>query len=232
MSLDEYLQELSSKSLMNNYAVRPSPIHGNGVFSQKPFRKGDFINTHFKAGEEITDFGKHLNHSPNPNARSIKQDDGSYNTYAEKDIKPNDEITLDYTVNKDLEQPESNWNLTEKVIVREPPEGSDEIEIQVDNSDEANISFSPNSKPKNARTNEGGADTVFGQGTNPKPEDETYLSLLKKSTKVQVKMKEEDEEDKDEIEVDLHGHNNLKPNPDLNPSFYGSDTKKSSFNSN
>lgn len=29
---------------------------------------------------------------------------------------------------------------------------------------------------------EGGEDTVFGQGTNPKPEDETYLNLLKKST--------------------------------------------------
>lgn len=26
---------------------------------------------------------------------------------------------------------------------------------------------------------EGGEDTVYGQGTNPKPEDETYLNLLK-----------------------------------------------------
>lgn len=29
---------------------------------------------------------------------------------------------------------------------------------------------------------EGGEDTVFGQGSNPKPEDETYLGLLKKSS--------------------------------------------------
>jgi hypothetical protein len=36
---------------------------------------------------------------------------------------------------------------------------------------------------------EGGEDTVFGQGTNPKPEDETYLNLLKKTApKVKVKI--------------------------------------------
>lgn len=223
MRLGQYLQELQSKSLMNNYVVRPSPIHGNGVFSKKLFRKGDLINTHFEPGEKITDFGKNLNHSPKPNARSFKQDDGGYKTYAEKDIKPNDEITLDYTVNKNLEQPKDGWNLqTEKVVVREPPEGEGEIEVQVGNSDETNMNHS-SSDPKNARTNEGAAETVFGKGTNPKPEDETYLSLLKKSNKVKVKVKEED---KDEIEVDVHVNRNLKPNPDLNPSYYGSDTKK------
>lgn len=38
---------------------------------------------------------------------------------------------------------------------------------------------------------EGGEETVMGQGTNPKPEDETYLNLLKKTTptaKVKVKI--------------------------------------------
>lgn len=190
MYIEKYLRELQSNSLMNNYVVRPSPIHGNGVFSKKPFRKGDFINTHFEPGERITDFGRNLNHSPKPNARSIKQNDGGYKTYAEKDINPNDEITLDYTKNKELEQPQDGWNLqTEKVVVREPPEGEGEIEVYVDGSDEANITFSPKSNPKNARTNEGGSETVFGKGDNPKPEDETYLSLLKKSTKVKVKVK-------------------------------------------
>lgn len=37
---------------------------------------------------------------------------------------------------------------------------------------------------------EDGKDTVYGQGTNPKPEDETYLNLLKNSTpKPKVKIK-------------------------------------------
>jgi len=38
---------------------------------------------------------------------------------------------------------------------------------------------------------EGGEETVMGQGTNPKPEDETYLNLLKKTTptpKIKVKI--------------------------------------------
>lgn len=40
---------------------------------------------------------------------------------------------------------------------------------------------------------EGGEDTVYGQGSNPKPEDETYLNLLKKTSpssnkKIKVKV--------------------------------------------
>lgn len=109
-TLDKYLNEIYSKSLMNNYVIRPSPIHGSGVFAKKPFRKGDFINTHLDANDNITEFGSFLNHSQNPTARSVKQKDTSYNTYAEKDVKKDDEVTVDYTVNKELEQPEEGWN--------------------------------------------------------------------------------------------------------------------------
>lgn len=107
--LDIYLNEIYSKSLQNNYVIRPSPIHGNGIFANRDFKKGEFINTHFEPGEEITDFGAHLNHCSSPTARSYRLDDGSYKTYAEKDIKKGDEVTLDYTVNKDLEQPQKGW---------------------------------------------------------------------------------------------------------------------------
>jgi len=115
--IKQYLKELYNNGLMNNYEIRPSPIHGNGIFATKPIRKGDFVNTHFKAGYDITDFGKHLNHSNNPNARSIKQDDESFKTYAES-----------------------------------------------------------------------GSETVYGAGSNPNPEDETYLSLLKGTTSVKTKV--------------------------------------------
>jgi len=107
--LDIYLNEIYSKSLQNNYVIRPSSIHGNGVFAKKDFKKGEFINTHFEPGEKITGFGANLNHCPNPNARSIKQGDGGYKTYAEKNIAQDDEVTLDYTVNQDLEQPQKGW---------------------------------------------------------------------------------------------------------------------------
>ncbi len=107
--LDTYINEIYSKSLQNNYTIRPSPIHGNGVFATQDFNKGDFINTHFGPGEKITDFGANLNHCSTPTAHSDKQKDGSYKTYAEKDIKKDDEITLDYPVNQNLEQPQKGW---------------------------------------------------------------------------------------------------------------------------
>lgn len=107
--IDIYLNEIYSKSLQNNYAIRPSPIHGNGVFAKKNLKKGEFINTHFEPGEKITDFGANLNHCSSPNARSTKQDDGGYKTHAQKNIAKDDEVTLDYTTNKNLEQPQKGW---------------------------------------------------------------------------------------------------------------------------
>jgi len=107
--LDIYLKEIYDSDLMNNFVVRSSPINGNGVFSTKSHRKGDFINTHFEPGQKITNFGANLNHSSTPNAISKKQPDGGYKTYAQKNIDPNDEVTLDYTINKDLEQPQKGW---------------------------------------------------------------------------------------------------------------------------
>jgi len=108
--IDIYLEELQSNSLVNNFEVRPSPIHGHGIFSQTNIPKGDFINTHMNPGNDITKFGRYLNHSKVPNAKSIRNDNDSYFTHAEKDIKPGDEITLDYTVNQELEQPQDDWN--------------------------------------------------------------------------------------------------------------------------
>lgn len=111
--------------------------------------------------------------------------------------------------------------LEEKVIVREPPE-TDKVEIQVDTSDEASTGFSPNSDVR-PPTKKESSDTVYGQGTNPKPEDETYLSLLKGTTMVKPKVKikeEDDEDDKEEIEIKIPAGNAGKQmNPDLNPSY-------------
>lgn len=70
-------------------------------------------------------------------------------------------------------------DLFEKVYVVEPPEGEDDVEIEVE-PEKQNIQYSPNT--------ESGSDTVYGQGTPPNPEDETYLNQLKGSTKV-VKVK-------------------------------------------
>jgi len=106
-------------------------------------------------------------------------------------------------------------DLIEKVYIDpsiDRPEDEDKkgkVKISVDTSDEASTQFSPRSEnedyfymtnkhglPTNLKTVkvkvdsdvEESSDTVYGQGTNPKPEDETYLSLLKGTTKSKVKV--------------------------------------------
>jgi len=76
------------------------------------------------------------------------------------------------------------------------------------------------------------SDTVFGQGTNPKPEGETYLNLLKSTVKpkgkIKIKVDEEErktEKEKEEeemkkfkspIDIRMAGGSNtgLSPSPD------------------
>lgn len=146
--------------------------------------------------------------------------------------------------------------LIEKVFIDPPDDSGDEqdistipdVSIRVDTSDEASTQFSPRTEDQFYIPNKHGiptlkkvevkinvdsdieesSDTVYGQGTNPKPEDETYLSLLKGTTmtKAKVKIKEEDDEDeKDEIEVKVN-KSPTQPNANLNPSFYGGDNPK------
>ena len=87
-----------------------------------------------------------------------------------------------------------------------------EVDVDVDSSDEQNIdesddifsAFNQTADANSLRVDvqidedieeegdsiaEGGEETVYGQGTNPKPEDETYLNLLKKTTPSRVKVK-------------------------------------------
>ena len=98
---------------IDNFKIGASNIHGKGAFATKKFRPGENINVAlFKIHDnyyDTTNFGAHLNHSSKPNART-RFEGGLYRTYASIDIEPDDEITVDYTKNKDLEQPEDDWN--------------------------------------------------------------------------------------------------------------------------
>jgi len=97
---------------MPNFIVATSKIHGVGVISKKKYSPGDLIGIALYRGEksypQTTYFGAHLNHSDEPNAET-KNEDKYYKTYAIKNISPNDEICVDYTVNQDLEQPKDDW---------------------------------------------------------------------------------------------------------------------------
>ena len=91
--------------------LAPSPIHGNGVFTGKHMPKGtDLGIAHTKHGEsyDITPLGKHHNHSYEPNCASVLNG-GSRHLVALRDMEPDEEITVDYTLQQDLEQPGDDW---------------------------------------------------------------------------------------------------------------------------
>ena len=98
-------------ALIKNFKIGPSKIQGKGVFATQELFPGDRINTAIFKNiiYHGTKFGSHLNHSNHPNA--ITKDEGDrYVTYCDQKIKPGDEITVDYTVNPELEQPDSKWD--------------------------------------------------------------------------------------------------------------------------
>jgi len=99
--------------LIKNFKVDDSDIHGKGIIASKMLQPGEFINVALFKGQDgdtfhTTKFGAYVNHSSSPNA--ITQRDGDkYLTYAGKKINNGDEVTVDYTRNLELEQPDPSW---------------------------------------------------------------------------------------------------------------------------
>jgi hypothetical protein len=75
--------------------VKPSPIHGTGMFAIKEFKKGETIAPARISGMR-TPAGRFTNHSGNPNAKSITMISGDVYFLACEDIKAGEEILNDY----------------------------------------------------------------------------------------------------------------------------------------
>lgn len=82
-------------------ALHPSPIHGTGVFSSFPITAFEVIGPARLAGKR-TPLGRYTNHSANPNAFFVKNDEGDIYAMASRDIRGcqggdnGEEITVDY----------------------------------------------------------------------------------------------------------------------------------------
>ena len=96
------------------WVIKKSQIHGEGVIANKSFNPGDLIDIAFikiyNSGDvvkdfRITQFGRHLNHSSSPNAETNE----SYEIHATKKIEPGEEISVDYRIRTELEQPQEGW---------------------------------------------------------------------------------------------------------------------------
>ncbi len=175
--------------VLDNYEIKDSDIDRNGVFAVKDFKPNEFINTAI-IGQKTTHFGGFLNHSSFPNAIT-KKGEKDYKTYALKPIKAGDEITVDYTVNKDLEQPESDWNYYEEAVpnngvwTNSRPKGEDETitalyKGSVSQGKNAKVKVDDDDVEESTTANQ--PNPAFAMGVDKSPND-SYLNLLKKSIK-------------------------------------------------
>lgn len=82
-------------------SIRKSPIHGKGIFASYPFKVGQYIGP-FRMAGKLTELGRYLNHSADPNAELKRYGNNETFAVAKKNIdgcigdSKGEEITIDY----------------------------------------------------------------------------------------------------------------------------------------
>ena len=96
-SISERRIEVSYKPLPDNLELRPSEIHGYGVFALEDIPAGKMLGlSHIQSPELIrTPLGGYINHSMNPNCIRILEGNRWY-LQSIADISDGEEITLMY----------------------------------------------------------------------------------------------------------------------------------------
>lgn len=100
--------------------LKASEIHGKGIFAGEKIAKGaDLGTSHIRKNGmwTIPDLGRWHNHSDNPSCHntlngSMKDKTYTRNLVASRDIEPGEEITVNYRLQPDLEQP-GQWAIKE-----------------------------------------------------------------------------------------------------------------------
>lgn len=93
---------------MKKYITKQSGIKGagKGLFTNAFFKKGEVIGLAHVNDQPASEIGRNHNHNEkNPTAYSKKIDNKRY-IYASKNLKPGEEITTNYRMQPELEQPE------------------------------------------------------------------------------------------------------------------------------
>ena len=93
---DAIVQQGIVEIALTSTEVRPSSIHGNGLFADQWFYKDDWI-VPVRLNGVITHLGAASNHGE-PNAVLCRWPNGNLYLRATRPIKPDDEILHDYTV--------------------------------------------------------------------------------------------------------------------------------------
>ena len=110
------------------YHVDESEIQGKGVFASKDLKKGEVIGLLHDIIEmgnkyKFTELGKFHNHSDNPNCHNELVDGNKRFLVATRDISEGEELTTDYRLQPDLEQPIENWSINKSTKYRPEVDG-------------------------------------------------------------------------------------------------------------
>ena len=110
------------------YNVDESEIQGKGVFASKDLKKGEVIGLLHDIIEmgnkyKFTELGKFHNHSDNPNCHNELVDGNKRFLVATRDISEGEELTTDYRLQPDLEQPIENWSINKSTKYRPEVDG-------------------------------------------------------------------------------------------------------------
>lgn len=89
------------------FSVKKSTIPGanKGLFSKTPIKQGKLIGLAHENNQPVGTLGNMHNHSETPNMQSVKVGNQRY-VYATRDIQPGEELTTNYRLQPELEQPE------------------------------------------------------------------------------------------------------------------------------
>ena len=195
-------------SVDKQLSVKKSNIQGNGLFINEPIRKGDIIGLAHINNQATPIVGKNHNHSENnPTAVNISQGNKRY-LVAAKDLPAGTEITTNYRLQPELEQPEDfmrNGGMTPQkdgYRTYSPYKNLPYIDIDTDTIDTDNIVYdlqlvANNGVTKNVQKNTGlhkipGASVIreipidlekqsFKKGGGPG--DKWLASLVKQATR-------------------------------------------------
>jgi len=83
-----------------------SKIQGDGMFTTKSFKKGEMIGLVHEDDQPATELGRMHNHDENSPTMVSKKIGNKRYVYASRDLKPGEELTTNYRMQPELEQPE------------------------------------------------------------------------------------------------------------------------------
>jgi predicted Zn-ribbon and HTH transcriptional regulator len=147
---------------MKKYITKQSSIKGagKGLFTNTSFKKGELIGLAHVNGEPTKEVGSNHNHNEkNPTANNIKNGNKRY-LIASRNLKPGEEITTNYRLQPELEQPEDFEKKKDETITPQkdgyrtysPFKNLPYIDVESDTIDSDNIVYDLKLRANNGLT--------------------------------------------------------------------------------